>query len=40
LLSISALANPYSDTLLVETTIGADQYETVVDLVSLCEDKS
>jgi hypothetical protein len=37
--SISALKS-YSDALLVQTTICADQYETVVDLVRLCEDKS
>jgi len=32
--------NPYSNTLLVQTTICADQYETIVDLVRFCEDKS
>ena len=32
--------NPYSNTLLVQTTIRADQYVTIVDLVRLCEDKS
>jgi len=38
--SILKLVNPYSDTLLVQTTICADQYEAAVDLVRLCEDKS
>ena len=32
--------NPYSNTLLVQTTVCADQYETVVDLIRLCEDRS
>jgi hypothetical protein len=40
LVVIILAVNPYSNTLLVQTTICADQYETIVDLVRFCEDKS